>query len=125
MPYCATKRGRADEIRAGLKPHGKRHPLDRNALPVPDHRFTVSRSGRESLREHGGMMTMRLSRTKKGTKCAPLPLATTLRLSSVRQPIWAGSGRSAAQQVGGARLDSGTSGGRSEETTQSSNRAGG
>lgn len=46
---------------------GSAERLDRGAWPDPDHRFTVSKSGRDSLRRNGGTARRHLSRAAMGT----------------------------------------------------------
>jgi hypothetical protein len=46
---------------------GSAFRLDRSALPGPVHRFTVSRSGSDSLHEHDAMPMASLSGSDDGT----------------------------------------------------------
>lgn len=50
---------------------GSAERLDRGVSPGPDHRFTVSRSGRDSLRRNGGTTRQHLSPAAMGTIVHP------------------------------------------------------
>ncbi len=50
---------------------GSAERLDRGASLGPDHRFTVSKSGRDSLRQNDGTAKQHLSRAAMGTNVPP------------------------------------------------------
>lgn len=67
MPSCGIRRAHADENGPSSCFAGSAKRLDRSCKPGPFHRFTISKSGRDSLPGDGGMQRDRLSRFEKGT----------------------------------------------------------
>ena len=97
MPSCATRHGHADENRAGPKPHGKHHPPRTKSIARPGSQLHGLKERQNFAAQTWWHDDDAIVPRREGHKCAPLPLATTFRLSSVRHSMWAESRPTAAQ----------------------------